>query len=260
MSRSEWESGTIKLPTAEFARVRQVVADCEAARQAVVFDHTQEFWGGLTRKQKSDPAAYLDAAHTYTKAESDRVNTENRKLSIATWRTPEPIPDFSEHVYDALTRSRTPRRVLKNDMSFPNNKTLYFEDGEAHVSFDREDSSVTWSANGDNHAVDFAQNKPLAADLFTALGTVKWTRDTGGVLTGNDEYNDGPQGEGTGADYVTRGFGPRGAEQAPHATPAYQTATGARVNPMSAIMSGQDRRRNGQFDYRRGSAPEIRLR
>jgi hypothetical protein len=40
-------------------------------------------------------------------------------------------------------------------------------------------------------------------------GKIDWTRGTGGVIVGNNEYNDG-DGVGDGANYIVEGFGPLG--------------------------------------------------
>lgn len=54
-----WDSqhGEIVLPSAEFAAVRQAVQKATHDHQTWVFEETQAFWKGLTRKEQSDPAA-----------------------------------------------------------------------------------------------------------------------------------------------------------------------------------------------------------
>lgn len=264
MSREEWEHGVIKLPTAEFSRVRQAIADDDLKRQTEVFEHTQTFWKSLNRKQRTDRREYLDAAQEYAVAEEDRIEKENRRIAQRTsWsRAPQFLPDNSDAILRELQETLhrgngKPRRVLKSDIEFPTNKTLTFGDDNADVVFNREESTVTWSVGGNNHAVDFARGGALAHKFFETMNTVKWTRGTGGIIHGNDEYNDGPHGEGRGSDYATSGFGPIGAAGAPHATAKYRTATGDLVDPLNAM---QDRRRNGQFDFKRGAPPEITLR
>lgn len=57
MGRYGWQEGNIKLPKAEFTRIRQAVADADTNEVQSVYDRSQEFWAGLTAREKSNPTA-----------------------------------------------------------------------------------------------------------------------------------------------------------------------------------------------------------
>lgn len=100
------------------------------------------------------------------------------------------------------------------------------DDGQ--IDFNREAGTVEWSAGG-NHGVERARNHPLAGVFFDELAKVRWTRGTGGVFTGNDEYNQDNSNEGGGANYVTTAYGPIGAAEAPDKCQPYTDSQGNRV-------------------------------
>lgn len=227
MSNNQSEYGTIVLPSAEFAKVRQAVQQSEAERLGDVYDLTQEFWKGLTRKQQTNANAYREAVWKWTEAKSaelDRV--------IRSWRGTEADRRKHRamaHVHEALEvdwRTGKPARVLKSDMEFPTNRTTMFSGPDFALSFDKGSNTVTWEVPDNNRAVEDAHAHPAAANFFAALAHVRWTRGTGGVFTGNDEYN---RDDGDGGDYVTRAFGPVGAERAVGHCEPYLDSKGNRV-------------------------------
>ena len=235
MSRNEWEHGTIVLPSSEFAKVRQAVQQADTAHKEKVFELTQEFWKGLTRKQQTDPAEYRAAGMKFV---ADRYRKERHYGGYGSYGYSERSRADDEAANTALggfsevtgihNGQSKPARVLKSDMQFPTNRTTSFDAG-GYVSFDKSNNSVTWDVAENNHAVEHARDSPKAAALFEAMGKVAWTRGTGGVFTGNDEDSRGDDYEGGGANYVTDAFGPVGAEQAPDHCRPYTDSKGVRV-------------------------------
>jgi hypothetical protein len=57
MSHNDRERGTIKLPSVEFARIRQAIQDDATAHREQVYALTQEFWKGLSPGQQTDKQA-----------------------------------------------------------------------------------------------------------------------------------------------------------------------------------------------------------
>ena len=278
MSRNEWESGTIKLPTAEFAKVRKAVEDADRAAKTKLFDHAQRAWKGMAAKARRDHGAYEQAIRSYC---YDPVRPPSN------WDPHPPLRCGLSHqeagelylLLERGQRERTdvpgrwgvradkPRRILRDDIDWPTNRTTAFVvDGDSSITFNRDASSVTWSVRENNHAVDDAHAQPLAGAFFSALDKVVWTRGTGGVLIGNDEYHEeaGREYAGGGGSYVTGGFGPIGADQAPAHTRPFHTAKG-RVDPLAPKPGrGQGRVQRGvpsggQFTSRRHGEAGVRL-
>lgn len=243
MSNYEWEEGGIKLPTAEFARVRQVVADRVTKNSDAIYTKAQEFWAGLTAKQKSDPAAYKAAFLAFKDKSTKRVYNGLWGGSHDESTLPE---GFDDHVFGyaaeraawdkaaGKTVTFKPRRLQKTDLTYPTKKDLVFRtmNGSGNITFDRDTSSVRWYVDENNHAVDSAHGDPLADEFFTALSMVKWTRGTGGYLLYGNEYQReaGHHSPGAGGSSVSRGFGPIGAVEAPYSTADYLMADGTRVS------------------------------
>lgn len=245
MSCNEWEQGTIKLPSAEFARVRQAVEAADRARKERVFSQTQAFWKGLTRKQQTDGAEYSKAVRAFT----HRLYVDGEVPATGGWYgwpgRPAPNADIAMDVQSQLERAcwrtpdgaartpASPRRVLQADMDYPTNRTTAFHERGATLVFDRAASTVEWDVSENNHAVEHAHATSMAKAFFGALEQVKWTRGTGGWFTGNDEYNREGREYGGGANYVTTGFGPAAAADfdAWQRTAAYTDSTGKRVRP-----------------------------
>lgn len=203
MSRNEWEHGTIKLPAAEFAKVRRAVQAADQQHRQAMFDAAQRFWKSLSRKEQTDRVACRAAAHQFC---YDPAN---------------PVPEGTPTVLSRGLRGDKPTRVLRSDMNFPTNRTVRFDAGdEATVYFDRERRTVTWDVPSNNHAVESARQSPVGQALFAALDRVRWTHGTGGVIVGNDEYNQDANDVGGGGNYCTGAYGYVGiAEQPTHVGP-----------------------------------------
>lgn len=211
MSNYESEWGTIKVPTAELPRLRKAMQQAMTAHKERVFDATQTFWRGLSRPQKTNIDAYRAAV-------SDVLNSSNKyglRLSD------EVALDVYEMLHRAARRNDSnPRRVLREDLDLPTNRTTSFAWGEASVHFDRDQSTVWWEVSENNHAVDTAHKHPLTKTLFAELDKVRWTRHTGGVIEYRSEYQDsGPS--------TTTGFGPIGMATAPNVTRPFVDSQGA---------------------------------
>ncbi|WP_114906620.1 hypothetical protein [Ornithinimicrobium murale] len=219
MSKYEWERGEIKLPTAEFAKVRQRVQDAAAKVKTDAFEQTQSFWKGLSRKEQTDPQAYREALYHWA-----------RQVPHG------PARDEAWQMLGGHEGMSRPARVQKSDVDFPNSRTTHFRCDEASVSFDRKNSTMTWDVAENNHSVERANESWLAGATFGALADVKWTgKNTGGVLTGNDEYNREADYSGGGASYTTAGFGPIGALQAPSHTSPYTDSKGRKMHGVAKM-------------------------
>ena len=212
MSVYEYEGGKFKLPSQEYPKLRQALEVAVKDHKAKVFGHTQMFWKGLTPKQKSHPGEYQKAARNY----ADKTFTNFADDSLH-----DEFQDKTDRVIDRSAAK--PRRVVQTDMDYPNNRTTQFRIGEVSVRFDKDTSTVGYYVDENNHSVERSHDNPLRQKLFTQLEQMRWARDTGGVVRGNDEYND--QGV-----YDVVAYGPIGESEAPAVVKDYVTTKGKRVS------------------------------
>ncbi|HEX9229732.1 MAG TPA: hypothetical protein VF885_24305 [Arthrobacter sp.] len=227
MGHWETEHGDIVLPSAEFAAVRQAVQKAEHEHQMKVFEETQTFWKGLTRKEQTDPEAYRAALRKHT--------AERRRLlesALQGWGRRSVTPHAEEIIDDvdwrlSLARDAKPARVLKADLPFPTNRTTEFRAGEGFVTFKKDSNTVVWETGQYRNVIDKARSSPAGAALFEAIRKVKWTRGTGGVFYGNNE-NHSEEAWDRG-DYATTAYGPIGAASEPSRCQEYTDSKGTRV-------------------------------
>lgn len=109
-----------------------------------------------------------------------------------------------------------PRKPTKTAYAgFSLSKTLAVQgsDSEASVSFDPAKRQLVWNVSENNHSVERARESLLGRLFFEQLGRVKWTRGTGGHITGNDEYRREGRGPGEGGNELKETYGPRGDQE-----------------------------------------------
>lgn len=83
-----------------------------------------------------------------------------------------------------------------------------FGSGDTSITVSRADRTVFWQVSENNRAVECAHEHPMGVAFFDILGSVRYTRGSGGVIVGNDEYNrDSVEVDG-GGNYETCRFGP----------------------------------------------------
>lgn len=88
------------------------------------------------------------------------------------------------------------------------NRTTTFRVGwEATITF--KGNEVTWNVPENNHACDHAHEHHIGRAFFAALNKVTWTRGSGGVIVGNNEYSRDSYDVGGGGNYETARFGPQ---------------------------------------------------
>ncbi|WP_156250937.1 hypothetical protein [Pseudactinotalea terrae] len=264
MSNDTWESGTITLPPQEFDRVHAAVLAVERSVKERVRAQSQEFWRGLTRKQRTDPEAYRHAVREHYQATLKQVNelsnTPARPGSSPTqWAQSDELQDDADALGDLLLRVGydKPRRVLVTDLPLPTARTMVLPvDSGATITFDRKASTVRWDSGWGNNQAEVARRVRGARALFAALRQVRWAPGTGGVITGNDEYS---QRELRREDYAIAGYGPLGSSDphAAHLTPHWKPATGFYSGAQGRVPSGVST--GGQFAHRSRSESDVRL-
>lgn len=209
MSRYDWERGTIKVPAAEWKKVRDALANGFNAYQAKLLALAEKAHERLVAIKSARGSAAL-GGDLY-----DLLKEDGRSHELV--RAMEDNEDLIELVRGALIKVDAQSRKVsllkpkKKDFALAvSTKTTFYRVNEGGITVDHKQRSLAWSVPENNHAVERARAHPIGRLFFSVLGNVKWSRGSGGTLTSNDEYTKDNSEEGGGANYVTARFGPMG--------------------------------------------------
>jgi hypothetical protein len=253
MSNNEYEHGTWKLPSAEYAAFRQEIQKVEHDHKKRTFDMTQDFWKGLTRKEQVDPAAYRAALNAWSmkayQSNNAALRTTNHDLQEALSEAHSELErKVGDHqTWDNATESWVPAtgkpgRVLQSDIDWPTNRTTSFRMGDAKVTFNPDTKTVDWNVAENNHAVENARATALGKSFFRRLDTIKWTPGTGGYTKYDSENNEDEFGGRRGSS-ISGGWGYIGIDEYNYAgqissMAPWQNAKGEWIG--SAIVTARD--------------------
>ena len=274
MSVHQAESGTIQLPSDQATAVRHRFVARHNLISEKAWDAAKNIWDRATDEQRRDRRYLQDKLESTL---TPRYNAwtyrqpEDSAAKVEALRRAEDLLGVGEDDYNSK-----PRAPQKKNLSVVGKTHTHFEGPYGSVTFDTKKNTLEWEADG-NHGVEEAHAEWVWEAMHAELGKVRWTRGSGGVIDGYDEYRPEPR--------ASAGFGPVGLKDAPEATQPFVKADGTRVTQLDVNDARakklrsqarhknaearamrqqadtlQDRRRNGQFDFRRGSAPEVRLR
>jgi hypothetical protein len=216
MSKYGWEQGTIVLPSVSIAPLRNALNAYMNTLHTRALTDARNFWS-LKAKQTRSTKLYTERVQAYI-SEVGRASTPSTSLYSY---SPRPSNAYTEdQLYDLSdllsSVASSPRRLTAEEIAkhFPKctNRTTSWPVGhEASISL--KGRVVSWSVADNNHSVERAHDEPIASVFFGFLGKVKWTRGTGGVGSGNDEYNSDNRESGGGANYTTFSYGPLGERE-----------------------------------------------
>ena len=185
MSCYEWENGTIKIPTKVFASLRR------------------DFINGyneIQQRKMNNLKTWRETALRDGKGKRN-YSFKDRMLCMCNgW-------DEEQLVEMLFDENRKPKMPTKKMFNFVNGKDFSFDIGEAGIGFSSKDHAVSWSVYENNHACDTAHGMAEAKLFFRLLSNINFTRGSGGVIVGNDEYNRDDYNEGGGGNYVKMTFG-----------------------------------------------------
>lgn len=227
MSHYDWERGEFVLSTAEFRRVRNELAAAVNKMSAEDLKTAEEIYAALLQKKKTAPRGtswhtlFNEVAFEEVKIRRygyDSTQPRYEFNNLSAWRL-ERILFERETKNEAGQVVRTtdgpPMKPKKKDFPVvPATKFdgVVLEDTEATITLNPKNRTLVWNVSQNNHAVDRARGHKLGGLLFSILSKVNWTRGTGGVITGNDEYNRDNKSLGGGRNLLKESFGPRGEQ------------------------------------------------
>jgi hypothetical protein len=208
MSKSCWEQGEIKLPSAEAVAFRHGVVKFYNELQTRLFTEAVRVHKQIVAEGKGK------RNFDYEKALTDALTKPGTNYS---WTTPVHEDGFSE-IFDVILpyvqvegkgwqRSRKPKAPKKKDFKLAPLSVKGLQVGhEAGIEF-KKGNVIRWAVSENNHAVERAHDHPLAKEIFKRLERINWTSRSGGEIVGNDEYNEDNREAGGGANYVTFSYG-----------------------------------------------------
>lgn len=236
MSKNCWEHGTLIFSAAEFSRFRKTFNALVTNARAEDYANALRLYDALKLKGKGVrnanwPVLFSELAQQTTttirfgwdatvKLFAFKVVPTYRVRDQMVYRKVPNTERKYSHEPAFLEQPCAPRKPKRGD--FPAVKSsehqFFVIDDQGYeaatIRFDVKARTVTWWVEENNHAVERARESWLALEFFRLLRDVKWTRGTGGVLTGNDEYNEDTREAGGGANYITARYGPRGEREA----------------------------------------------
>lgn len=207
MSCYEWERGTIKLSVAEYARVKKEFYDAYNQALEADFKELERFYTDLcaaikanTDKAKTAKIIARDLLEGVVKmtAYSSRARYDFKVLSDyqvinALLVKKEDVLNAQGAVVNVKWIDRkspvTPKK--KDFKSLSPSKDLVINDaqwGDATVRFVPDEKSLVWDVSENNRACDHARESFVGRLFFRLLSKVTWTRATGGVIYGQNEY------------------------------------------------------------------------
>lgn len=274
MSVHQGEGGLIQLPSDQATAIRHAFVARHNAISDKAWDAAKNIWDQATPAQRGDRRYLQEKLESTLTPRYNAWNYRQPEDSAAkaeSLRRAEELLGVGEYGYHSK-----PKAPQKKNLSVVGKTHTRFDSPYGSVTFDTKKNTLSWEAGG-NHGVDEAHTEWAWEALNSELGKVRWTRGSGGVIDGYDEYR--PESR------ASAGFGPVGLKDAPEVTQPFVKSDGTRVTQLDIndarakklraqarsknaearsmrqqANSLQDRRRNGQFDFRRGSSPEVFLR
>ena len=206
MSCYSWQRGTITIPAAAWAKFRKGLLTKWNEKQETLFADAKRAHVAIKAAVKGKRAAarqeaMTDALHRHCGHRKSTWGWENENDERYTALF---ALVFAREGWSGPVTLQTPKKSAL-DLK-PVSKDAAINLPDARVSFCNAGKTVTWDVEENNRAVEHAHEHWFAKALFAALGRIEWTRNSGGTIVGNDEYNRDRDYEGGGGNYTTHEF------------------------------------------------------
>lgn len=217
MSRREWEEGTIKLAVKEFARFRQELVAAHNNACEHDFKLLTQLHAAVALAAKGKRNFDYRAAIDEECAKSVAARWASTRLSypfklLDSWNVASLLLSENGKLHTPKKKDLPTATVGAKTNSFPLPSSPT-KGNEGSIHLNAETKEVSWCVSEGNHACDDASAGLYGNFFYRFMGTVVWTRDTGGVITGNDEYNEDTRDVGGSANYIKLAWGPRGTAE-----------------------------------------------
>lgn len=191
MSCNQFADGLITIPKNEYNKLVKRLSDAYLAELTTATNRYNEFVTYVLEINKGK--RHVNWHQAWWQA----TNT-SKPFSTAEWE----ILDRIDYPFFSDTKIKPKKYPLSNitkfikkftkaakstDMSLHVDRSLYIQD--CTLFFNKKDSTIEFSIAQNNRAVDRVLESSLYKTFIDALNDVKWTRNSGGVVMYNHEYN-----------------------------------------------------------------------
>lgn len=211
MSCYEWESGTITLPSTGPGSPTQIKAQLRAVGNEI---HEATKARTIELHKKIGTRSLKKYKNTLNELEFGERNSQGHRYQDSTTITEiandNAFAILRYMIYDSERQNTAPRQPTIKDIStvapkYTNRDNTFYAE-ECSIEFNGR--TVNYNVPENNHARERADKHPLVKRFWGILDRVTWTRGTGGVTWGNDEYTrDSGNYPGGGANYIIRTYG-----------------------------------------------------
>lgn len=203
MSCYQWERGTIKLPSAETVKIKNLLRTEQNRLREEMKATCIRIWKDVLKETRSQKI-YMERLQAFEGQQYSRPPAYDYRGNQIQREIPHEVFWLLRDLANA------PRQVQEKDLDRyyekATNRTTSFSVGsEASISF--SGNEVTWSVHENNRACETARGNSMGKAFFAALDRIQWTRGSGGEIVGNDEYNRDAEYAGGGGNYVTSYYG-----------------------------------------------------
>ena len=209
MSTYNWESGSVRMSTREFAQFRRGMVQFHNDRQERLYKDAVALWAGLRAQAKGQRNFdYGEALRNHRRFDHSGSPHRGVDSMDGFFEIEQALID-----YNGTGSRRSLKCPKKKDFKTLKLTAESIPVGyEAVIGFDNKAREVRWDVPENNHAVERARESAVGREFLGRLAAVRWTRGTGGQFVGTDEYNEDRRDAGGGANYVTARYGPLGQD------------------------------------------------
>jgi hypothetical protein len=188
MSNYNEERGRYVIPSAEWADLKRAVRDAYNALQERRYEVAIAIWNRLREAEDPDfEAIFEEESKEKTSRRSPFGGRRTERFVLGDLH-------FDRRMIEEEIYRKDNDRVYKpRKKAFPKktNRDTRFDLetlGRPHIRFDNDSRTVYWRVHENNRAVEDARSHPVAEAFFSALGDIDWTRQSGGKIKYQDEY------------------------------------------------------------------------
>lgn len=239
MGHWEREEATIVLPAQAVAPLKAILRQEHNALRQRILDTCKAVWLEELKKTRSSEL-YQQRLDAWETSIYERQRTNTWSKSSLNEHEQQYIFEMVRSLLSRLVDN--PRQIQIADLERGSlrkatSRTTGFDIG-FHGECRIEGRTLYYTVYEERHSIEPTHNHPLGKALFHFLDNLDWTRGTGGLLVGNNEYaQENGRGQiGSGGDYMTAWWGPLGNRQAKESRQLVQD-----YNPKTC-RSSRDRR------------------